>query len=158
MFGLEEIFTTLSALRNISYDSVFHVGDTALQFTADLIRGPDDLRYEKYAYRQIEKQQRQIPKTKAAENFREKPLRYEEKQIFSQLMQRQQGETVIEHWKRQKMLLNYPNKHQLIGDYQELSRRLNATQKSHDKAKLEEQFKALSRASIKSHKNSSQRL
>jgi len=100
-------------LRNRAYDTVFHVGDTALQFTADLIRGPDNIRHDPYSERQLGKQERKTPPptTKAKP---EKPLSFSERQTFTQMMRRQAGESVIEHWKRRKELLKHPHKRQLI--------------------------------------------
>jgi len=104
-------------LRDRAYDTVFHMGDTALQFTADLIRGPDNIRHGPYNERQLGKQERKTPplttKTKP-----EKPLSFSEKQIFTQMMRRQLGESVIEHWKRRKELLQHPRKRQLIATEQ----------------------------------------
>jgi len=162
VFGVGEILSALGTLRDLSYDSVFHVGDTALQFTADVIRGPDDMRYGKYAYRQIEKQQRRILKQAAKPKIVEKPLKFEEKKAFAELMKRQQGETIIEHWKRQKRLLAYPNKQQLVKDYHTVNQKLEKAVKQQDTSKLEAQFRAISRASQSAgqssgHKSSGQK-
>jgi len=106
-------------LRDRAYDTVFHVGDTALQFTADLIRGPDNIRHGPYSERQLGKQERKtlppITKTKP-----EKPLSFSEKQVFTQMMRRQAGESVTEHWKRRKELLQHPRKRQLIATEQKI--------------------------------------
>lgn len=100
-------------LRDRAYDSVFHVGDTALQFTADLIRGPENGRHDGYADRQLKKQERKTaPAIKKAKP--EKPLNYSEKQTFAQMMRRQVGESLIEHWKRRKSLIQHPHKRGLI--------------------------------------------
>lgn len=100
-------------LRDRAYDAVFHVGDTALQFTADLIRGPDNARQGGYADRQLKMQDRKNPPaTQKAKP--EKALNYSEKQTFTQMMRRQVGENLIEHWKRRKSLIQHPHKRELI--------------------------------------------
>lgn len=145
MFGLENLLSVASFLRDGAYDTVFHVGDTGLQFTADVIRGPSDTRYGKYAYRQIESQQRKVSKQQPKMQTREKPLKYNEKQAFTQIMKRQHGESVIEHWKRQKYLLSYPNKQKLVKESQQLNSKMKASQKAHDTEKLAEQFRAITK-------------
>ncbi len=100
-------------LRDRAYDTVFHVGDTALQFTADLIRGPENLRHDRYADRQLKMRERKP----APPTFKAKPkksLSFSERQIFTHMMRRQTGESVIEHWKRRKELLAHPHKRELI--------------------------------------------
>lgn len=157
MFGLSEILSAVSVLRDLSYDTVFHIGDTGLQFTADLIRGPSETRYGKYAYRQIESQQRTVSKQNPKTQSREKPLKYNEKQAFARIMKRQQGESVIEHWKRQKYLLSYPNKQKLVKESQQLNGKMKRAQTSHDTAQLEDQFRAISKAKGSQKQNKGQK-
>ena len=106
-------------LRDRAYDTVFHVGDTALQFTADLIRGPDNARHEPYIQRQLGKQERKNP-PEIKKTAPEKPLNFSEKQAFTQMLRRQSGESIIEHWKRRKELLQHSDKHQLIATEQKI--------------------------------------
>lgn len=49
-------------LRDFAYDTVFHVGDTVLQLTADLIHGPDNYWSGGYHKRQINKSERTVQK------------------------------------------------------------------------------------------------
>ena len=103
-------------LRNRAYDAVFHVGDTALQFTADLIRGYELHRHQSYTHRQLDRQERTqgIHETRQVASNPEKPLNYSEKQAFLELTERMRDESVIEHWKRRKELLAHPHKRDLI--------------------------------------------
>lgn len=140
-------------MRGLSYDTVFHVGDTGLQFASDLIQGPDDGRHEKYAYRQIDKGQRQLAKSqpqKAAKR-KEKPLKFEERKILAEMAGRQQGESILEHWKRRKALLNDHDKQGRIAQYSALRAKIDGAEKSQnnakDIAKLKSQFHNISRTS-----------
>ena len=157
MFGLGELSTVLSVLRESSYDTVFHVGDAALQFTGDLIRGPDHGRYDAYAHRQIDRSERQTTRkaemaaarrtARARAQSARASLRFEEKKTFAKMMQREKGESIVEHWKRQKALLKAPDKRQLVQHYERLQAKLDTTQKAHDRAKLEAEFRQVARAS-----------
>jgi hypothetical protein len=157
MFGLGELSTVLGVLRDASYDTVFHAGDTALQFTGDLIRGPDYGRSERYAHRQIDRSERQAARkaeatlahqtAKARAQSARSALRYEEKKTFAKMMQREKGESIVEHWKRQKALLAAPDKRQLVQHYERFQAKLDTTQKAHDRAKLEAEFRQVARAS-----------
>ena len=140
MIGLGEIWSALSLARDGAYEAVFHIGDTSLQFTADLIHGPDNPRHERYAYREIHRGEKQgerrqeaaqgikHPRKPPARVKPERPLSFEEKRLFSEMTRRQAGESIIEHWKRRKQLLEHPHKRQLI----ERERKLEAeAQKGH---------------------------
>ena len=138
MIGVSEILSFASLLRDSSYDAVFAFGDTSLQFGAELIHGPQNTRYGQYAYRQIERQQKplqakapQKPRKQAKatqKSIREKPLKFEEKRSFAEMMRREPGESIIEHWKRQKSLLAFPEKQQLVRDYVALKSRIETEQ------------------------------
>lgn len=107
-------------LRDRAYDAVFHVGDTALQFTADLIRGSENIRHDHYAGRQLRKQERKTaPAIKQPKP--EKPLSYDERKVFTLMMRRQAGESVTNHWKRRKEMLRHPHKRQLIAVEQKVA-------------------------------------
>ena len=140
MIGLGEIWSALSFARDGAYEAVFHIGDTSLQFTADLIHGPDNPRHERYAYREIGRREKQAERRyEAAQGIKqpskpparvkpERPLNFEEKRVFSEMTRRRAGESIIEHWKRRKQLLEHPHKRQLI----EIERKLEAeAQKDH---------------------------
>ena len=130
MVGFAEIWSVFSILRESGYESVFHLGDTALQFTADLIHGPDNPRHEQYSYRQIDQQQKKAERKKPAQKkissipkkpaqktrpiAAERPLNISEKKYFSEITRRQQGKSIIEHWKRRKYMLSHPHKRSLI--------------------------------------------
>lgn len=126
MIGLGEIWSALSFARDSAYETVFHVGDTGLQFTADLIHGPDNPRHERYAYREINRREKQAERRyEAAQGIKravkprkvlrsEKPLNFEEKRTFSEMTRRRAGESITRHWKRRKELLGHPRKRQLI--------------------------------------------
>ena len=101
-------------LRDRAYDAVFHAGDTALQFTADMIRGPESARHDHYTGRQLKKQERKLPAPAATNTPTAKPLNYTERQAFLHMTERKAGESLIEHWKRRKQLLQHPDKRQLI--------------------------------------------
>ena len=53
-------------LKTRAYDAVFHLGDTGLQFMADLIRGADNPRRSSYDARQTKRQERKSPPTMKA--------------------------------------------------------------------------------------------
>jgi len=114
MDGAAKSWSFTAWLRDRAYDTVFHVGDTALQFTADLIRGPDNMRHIPYIERQLGKQERKSAPPPTNKIKPEKPLSFSERQTFTQMMRRQAGESVIEHWKRRKELLKHPHKRQVI--------------------------------------------
>jgi hypothetical protein len=118
-------------------------GDFALQFIGDLIRGPDADRGAAFVKRN--QGRRKISK--------EAPLNYEERVQFQELMQRQGGETIIEHWKRQKALLASDAKKDLVRQYKALKsskakledkKQSSAAEK--EKRKLEEQFRQIKQA------------
>jgi len=122
MIGFGELLSAISILRDSTYETVYHVGDTALQFTADLVRGPDNLRHYQYVNRQVSKQENKPVKSsesslrsqKSPKNPSEKPLNYSEMQYFSNITRRKEGESIIEHWKRRKYMLSHPRKRSLI--------------------------------------------
>jgi len=119
MDGAAQNWSFTAWLRDRAYDTVFYVGDTALQFTADLIRGPDNARHEPYMQRQLGKQERKNP-PEIKKNAPEKPLNFSEKQAITQMLRRRSGESIIEHWKRRKELLYHPDKRQLIATEQKI--------------------------------------
>ena len=101
--------------RDRAYDTIFHIGDTAFEFTADLIRGSEPHRSQGYTERQLDRQERKTEeKAKKVAPKPEKPLNYDERQIFLELTGRREGESVIEHWKRRKELLAHPHKRELV--------------------------------------------
>jgi hypothetical protein len=153
MFGIDNLISVIGLARDFSYDTVFHFGDTGLQFGADLIRGPDHGRHENYAYRQIDKGQRQLAKAQApkAAMRKEKSLKFEERKVLAEMAGRQQGESIVEHWKRRKALLNAPDKHSRIAEFTALKTKIDRLEASQnnakESAKLQAQFRAISRAS-----------
>ena len=152
MLGLAELWSFASLLRDSTYDTVFALGDTSLQFGAELIHGPQNTRYGQYAYRQIERQQKplqakppqkpnkQQTKPKAVRPHKtkfEQPLKFEEKRSFAEMMRRQNGESIIEHWKRQKVLLAAPEKQQLIQQHNTLKEQMRAKEMSENAIQAE---------------------
>ena len=119
-------------MRDQAYDIVFELGDTSLQFIGDMFRGYNEDRHNAFAHRQIGRQERrqatQVPQPKGravgSKSRSHRPLSYSEKQSFAGMMGRQTGESIIEHWKRQKMLLSYPDKQGLIAQYTEVQMRV----------------------------------
>ncbi len=120
MNGAAQNWSFTAWLRDRAYDTVFHTGDTALQFTADLVRGPGNIRHGPYIERQLGKQERKSTPPLTIKTKPEKPLNFSEKQVFTQMLRRQAGESVIEHWKRRKGLLKHPHKRQLISVEQKI--------------------------------------
>ncbi len=145
-------------LGDFLYDTVFHVGDTALQFTADLIHGPDNYWSGGYHKRQISKSERVGLKRAKKQKATPRPLSIEERKVFTSLLKRQNGETIIEHWKRRKAMLDYPNKRELVREINAVSNQVKNTEKPQDKAKLEAQFRKLSQAHQSSAQNQGQKL
>ena len=134
---------SIAALRDHAYDVVASEGDFALQFIGDLIRGPDADRGTAFVKRNQERRR----------SSKEPPLNYEERVQFQELMQRQGGETIIEHWKRQKALLAAEGKKDLVRQYKALKssrdklgdkKQSSAVEK--EKRKLEEQFQQIKQA------------
>lgn len=145
MVGLGELSSLAAFVRDRAYDTVFELGDTSLQFIGDMFRGYNENRHQAYAGRQIERQEKKIatknpkqqakPKQRATPN--PKPLKFEEKRTFAKMMGRQQGETIIEHWKRQKLLLAYGDKQQLIAHHTALQEKMRAEQVSQQTIEVE---------------------
>lgn len=145
MVGLGELSSLAAFVRDRAYDTVFELGDTSLQFIGDMFRGYNENRYQAYAGRQIDRQEKKIaaknlkqmakPKERAAAS--PKPLKFDEKRTFAKMMGRQQGETIIEHWKRQKLLLAYPEKHQLIAQHTALQEKMQAEKMSQQTIEVE---------------------
>jgi len=128
----QQNYSLFNWLRDKAYDGVFHVGDTALQFTADIIRGSDHSRHDSYATRQMNRVERkQAPKPKQVKP--EKPLNFQEKAFFVEMMRRKENESVIDHWKRRKELLAHPQKRNLI----QIEQKLNAEQTKQHAIKTE---------------------
>jgi len=107
-------------VRDQLYDFVYQEGDFALQMVGDLFRGYEPKRENKHLERQIRHREKRasqpIPKSKKTNEtqnkqsqIREKPLSYNEKLAFVDLLKRETGEGQIEYWKRKKWLLSLPN-------------------------------------------------
>lgn len=120
-------------MRDQAYDVVYEVGDTSLQFIGDMFRGYNEDRHRAFAYRQIDRHERRhISKVKPAPTTTEKapkpivqkPLTFTQKQTFANMMGRQSAESIIEHWKRQKALMAYPDKQSLIAQHEALQMRV----------------------------------
>lgn len=119
-------------LRDRAYDAVYEVGDTSLQLIGDMFRGYNEDRHQAFAHRQINRfEKRNIPKVpkptqsvQASKPTPEKPLSYAQKQSLVKMVGRQPGESIIEHWKRRKQLLQYPDKPSLIAQYDALEMRV----------------------------------
>jgi len=133
----------LAAIRDRAYDVVASEGVFVLQFIGDLIRGPDTDRGAAFVKRDQER--RKINKEPA--------LNYEERVQFQELMQRQDGETIIEHWKRQKVLIATEGKKDLVRQYkalkssrQKLEGKKQSSAAEKEKRKLEEQFRQIKQA------------
>lgn len=133
----------LAAIRDRAYDVVASEGDFALQFIGDLIRGLDADRGAAFVKRTQERHK----------TSKEPPLNYEERVQFQELMQRQDGETIIEHWKRQKALLATEGKKDLARQYKALKSSKNKLESKKqrsaaekEKRKLEEQFRQIKQA------------
>lgn len=152
---MEYVFTYL---RDSAYNVVAQEGDIALQFLGDLIRGVESSKQDYYHQRQLERslkkksfqERKQAQQQKALKSQNTKPLTSAEKNTFVKMLQRQKGESQIEHWKRKKMLLSYPQKRALIKDYNIVQKRLDSVDKktsleAQKKAqqKLEEEFKQI---------------
>ncbi len=117
------------------YDTVFHVGDSALQFTADLIRGPENDRAKSYYARQMASQNRKVQQL---------PLDKLQRDVFASMLKRKPSETQMQYWKRRKELLAHPKKHQLVGQEMirkkaQMKKQAKGTQVS--AAKLAESFR-----------------
>lgn len=130
-------------MRDCAYGVIESEGDFALQFIADLIRGPDTDRSTAFVKRAQERRK----------SNKEAPLKFEERVAFLELMQRQKGETIIEHWKRQKVLLASDNKKSLVREYKalktskdRLESRKQSTEAEREIRKLEEQFRQIRQA------------
>ena len=112
-------------LRDRAYDTVYEIGDTSLQFIGDMFRGYNEDRHQAFAHRQINRfEKRNIPNVpkptqsvQASKPAPEKPLSYAQKQSLVKMMGRQPGESIIEHWKRRKQLLQYPDKPSFIAQH-----------------------------------------
>ncbi len=132
----------LNKLRDAAYDTVFHVGDTGLQFVADLIHGPHNVRQNAYGNRQQSKQER----------TGEKPLKFEEKKLFTELLKRQDGERLTDFWKRRKAHLASASKPRLISQFRQLQIRReqiasesSKTLADQKRRKLEAEFRQIAR-------------
>jgi len=106
--------------RDQLYDFVYQEGDFALQMVGDLFRGYEPSREKKHLTRQIKHREKRvassIPKPEKnnqvgarKSQIHEKPLLYNEKQAFVDLLKREADEGQIEYWKRKKWLLSLPN-------------------------------------------------
>lgn len=115
-------FSVFEWFRDKAYDTVFHVGDTTLQFAADIIRGSDYSRHDKYVSRQVDRQERKQATPKVKQPKPEKPLNFQEKAIFVEMTRQKTNESIVEHWKRRKELLSHPQKRNLI----QIEQKLNA--------------------------------
>ena len=119
-------------LRDRAYDAVYEIGDTSLQFIGDMFRGYNEDRHQAFAHRQINRYERgNLPRAsqknrplQASKLTPEKPLSYAQKQSLVKMMGRQPGESIIEHWKRRKQLLQYPDKPSLIAQHDALEMRV----------------------------------
>jgi len=128
-------------LRDRAYDTVFHVGDTTQNFLWDAVYGASDMRSEKFHKRQLEKNAR---KTK-------KPLTKKEQGVFCKILKRGENEGLLEYWKRQKTLLNFPDKLRLIEKYRLKETKLaglmkdynNSTHRQKEIEKVEKQFRKI---------------
>lgn len=129
MEGAAKSWSFSAWLRDRAYDVVFHVGDTALQFTADMIRGPENSRHDSYAARQLQRQERK-PMSALKAATAKKPLSFSEGQIFSEMLRRRNNESIIEHWKRRKDWLQHPHKRQLIAVEQKIEREATSRQQA----------------------------
>lgn len=119
-------------LRDRAYDAVYEVGDTSLQFIGDMFRGYNEDRHQAFANRQISRyekknilnQPKPVQSVQTSKRSPETPLSYDQKQSLVKMMGRQPGESIIEHWKRRKQLLQYPDKPTLIAQYDALEMRI----------------------------------
>jgi hypothetical protein len=148
----EGIFSTI---RDTLYNIVFTEGDFALQLVGDLIGGTSRAREAKHLERQIHRQERRVHGNKADKHRTPTtaPLRYEERKVFQEIMQRHEGEEQVAYWKRKKRLLNHPNKQQLVA--QELASRAQAEKQQ---TQLTEQEKAAEREKLRAHMAQNQRV
>lgn len=125
--GIDAIGSVGRYLRDRAYDTVFEIGDTSLQFIGDMFRGYNEDRFQAYAHRRIDRyEHKHIPKSKPTQAMvtSQKPLTFSEKNSFAAMMGRQRGESIVEHWKRQKNLLAYPDKQSLIMQHEDLKTRV----------------------------------
>ena len=136
----------ISKLRDLAYDTVFHVGDTALQFTADLIHGPDNYWSGGYHKRQSEKTERKNMKAIQKGGKPAPRLNAGDHKVLDEMLKRQKNETIIEHWKRRKAMLDYPNKRELVEQFKTMTEQKGAYNKrsgDYSKADIEAKKKAL---------------
>lgn len=133
------------------YDTVFHIGDSAQQFLWDTMRGPENARHDGYVDRQLQRTQRQT---------NQKPLNFEERQAFAELLQRGANESLVEFWKRRKALLDHPDKRDLAEQALAVKANQAKAQSGEGKAQaatqqkqLEEEFRRIQRAS-RGHRHS----
>ena len=122
------------------YDTVFHVGDSTQEFLWSVAYGTDTDRSQAYQHRQLNRQERKG----------ELPLTQEERLIFTEILKRYEGEKLLDYWKRQKALLNYPDKHALIEQHRQKQKAVDDIKKQQETihtrqqiARLEEQFRAI---------------
>ena len=104
---VEEDNSIFSKLRDSLYNIVYSEGDFALQFIADLIHGPDAQRDAGHVKRQLQHQERNSTVI----------LTEKEKAIFMIILSRKAGEEQVAYWKRKKLLLQHPNKKELVQNY-----------------------------------------
>jgi hypothetical protein len=103
-------------LRDGLYHVVFTEGDFALQLVGDFVGGTNRAREQKHLERQLNRKER-LTHGKAAEKFRKpqiKPLTYEERQVYLEILARKPGEDQVKYWKRKKKLLNVYDKQELV--------------------------------------------
>lgn len=143
-----------SWLRDRLYDTVFHVGDTAQNFLWDAVYGPSPKRSKKYHKRQIGRNNRNV----------EVPLTKEERMVFTKILERSNGEKLLDYWKRQRALLNYTDKQSLVHEYCKKERALEAAQKTENSLQrqkkiqqLEEQFRKIKHLSASSKQRTSKK-
>lgn len=104
---VKEDNSIFSKLRDSLYDIVYSEGDFALQFIADLIHGPDAHRDAGHVKRQLQHQEKNFTVI----------LTEKERAIFMIILSRKTGEEQVAYWKRKKLLLQHPNKKELVQNY-----------------------------------------
>lgn len=108
----------LTWMRDKLYDVVYSEGDFALQFMADLMRGPDYGRETKHLNRQAKYQNSKASLSQSSPS--EKPMTKDDQRAFVELLRRKPSEPQMVYWKRKKAILNSPNKHDLLAQYKQL--------------------------------------
>lgn len=109
------MFSEILSVFSLLKDFAFEVRDTSLEFMGDLAFGYDPKRHVRHTERKLDKfEQKRIRPAVKPRRQQELPLKYNERQLLTEITQRQPGESIIEHWKRRKYILQHPDKRSFL--------------------------------------------